>query len=401
MKLIHTADWHLGKTLHKLSLEEFQQTFLDHLVELTRAEAPDALLLAGDVYDRAIPPTTSINLLEDALQRLTELTQVIVIPGNHDSAPRLGFGSRLYTKRLRMVSTVEAVGTPIVVGSGSDALNIYPVPYLEPDIARIHLADEVNDDGALTPLARSHQAVMEAALRRIDRDLSTRPGLGIAMIHAFIAGSAISESERDISVGGSQSVSTTAFETMGFGTSEAGPRQSSRGLAYAAAGHLHRPQQFETSGPIIRYSGSPLPFSFSEASDKKSTTILTIENDEVSLEQIPVPQPYSLHQIRGSLEELTQSVPDWAKTGYAHVEVTDEVRPDHLIERIKALYPRALLIRHTPPASQIEAPTIGFEKKSREDLTREFFALALGHDTTAEENEIIEDIWREVEETRL
>ena len=390
MKLIHTADWHLGKTLHKQSLEGFQAQFLDHMVDLVRFEKPDALLLAGDVYDRAIAPTSAMNMLEDALQRLIELTQVIMIPGNHDSATRLGFGSGLYTQRLRIVSRAADVGNPIVIRSGSEVANIYPVPYLEPDIARVSLSDEVDDAGVLTSLARSHQAVMEAALRRVDADLAQREGMGIAMIHAFVAGSETSESERDISVGGSQSVTPATFRTMGADQ----PR--SRGLSYVAAGHLHRPQQANTDGPIIRYSGSPLPFSFSEARDLKSTTILEIENGGIDLRTVPVPQPYSLHQIRGTIAQLTRDVPRWAQTGFAHVEVTDLTRPEHLHERIKACYPNALLIRHTPPASQIEGSVAVIEKKTPQELAKEFFEIALGREVLPEERDIIAQTWETV-----
>lgn len=390
MKLIHTADWHLGKTLHKQSLEGFQAQFLDHMVDLVRFEKPDALLLAGDVYDRAIAPTSAMNMLEDALQRLIELTQVIMIPGNHDSAARLGFGSGLYTQRLRIVSHAADVGSPIVIRNESEVVNIYPVPYLEPDIARVSLSDEVDDAGVLTSLARSHQAVMEAALRRVDADLAQREGMGIAMIHAFVAGSETSESERDISVGGSQSVTPATFRTMGADQ----PR--SRGLSYVAAGHLHRPQQANTDGPIIRYSGSPLPFSFSEARDLKSTTILEIENGGIDLRTVPVPQPYSLHQIRGTIAQLTRDVPRWAQTGFAHVEVTDLTRPEHLHERIKACYPNALLIRHTPPASQIEGSVAVIEKKTPQELAEEFFEIALGREVLPEERDIIAQTWETV-----
>ncbi|MDO5049535.1 MAG: exonuclease SbcCD subunit D [Actinomycetaceae bacterium] len=390
MKLIHTADWHLGRTLHKLSLERFQEDFLDHIVELTRFEEPDALLLAGDVYDRAIAPTTSIRMFEDVLQRLTELTRVIVIPGNHDSATRLGFGSALFRDNLQFFSQTSRVGEPIVVQTDSELLNVYPVPFLEPDTARLTLADTVDDDGVLTKLTRSHQAVMEGALRRIDSDLQNRKGPAIAMIHAFIAGSATSDSERDISVGGAQSVTTETFVTMGS------EQRRSRGLSYVAAGHLHRPQQFETDGPIIRYSGSPQPFSFSEATDHKSTTVLTIENEVVSVETVDVPQPYSLHQRTGTIDELITDVPDWAKTGYAHLEITDTVRPEHMYERIKAVYPNALLIRHTPPASTQQATYAQVDRKSPQDLAREFFELALGREVSNIEADIIDKTWSQV-----
>ncbi|HHT40580.1 MAG TPA: exonuclease SbcCD subunit D [Actinomyces sp.] len=390
MKLIHTADWHLGRTLHGLSLDRFQQEFLAHFIDLTRQEQPDAVLLAGDVYDRAIPSTSAISMLEYVLQELTALTRVIMIPGNHDSAPRLGFGSGLFTDNLQIFSKVRRVGEPVVISNDSESLNVYPVPYLDPDFARTSLSDAVDDEGALTPLSRSHEAVMAAALKRIDSDLKNRKGPAVAMIHAFIAGSATSESERDISVGGSQSVSTSVFESMGS------DQRESRGLSYVAAGHLHRPQQFETDGPIIRYSGSPLPFSFSEANDHKSTTILTIENEDVAVETVDVPQPYSLHQRKGTIAELTLDVPDWAPTGYAHIEVTDQTRPEHLFERIRAVYPNALLIRHVPPKSQVEATHAQVEKKRPEDLAREFFTLALGRDVTDVEGDIIDETWRQV-----
>lgn len=390
MKLIHTADWHLGRTLHKLSLEDFQQEFLNHIVDLTRQEKPDALLLAGDVYDRAVPSTSAIGMLEDVLLQLTELTRVIMIPGNHDSSTRLGFGSGLFTENLQIFSKTTHVGRPIVISNDSETLNVYPVPYLEPDSARRTLSDTIDENGDLSLLSRSHTAVMEAALRRIDSDLENRKGPAIAMIHAFVAGSVTSDSERDISVGGSQAVSPALFASMGS------EKPKSRGLSYVAAGHIHRPQQFETAGPIIRYSGSPLPFSFSEANDHKSTTILTIENEDVAVDTIDVPQPYSLHQRRGTMAELTQEVPDWAETGYAHIEVTDVTRPEHLFERIRGVYPKALLIRHTPPVSQVEEVHAEVEKKRPEDLAREFFALALGRDVTDEEGDIIDETWRQV-----
>lgn len=385
MRFIHTADWHLGRVLHDVSLEPYQEQFLDHMVELTKDVSPDGLLLAGDVFDRAIAPTTSIELLEDALARLIEHTRVIMIPGNHDSATRLGFGSRLFRERIEIVSHLSRIGTPSVFGEGTNAVNVYSIPYLEPDVARRELAEAVNEDGTARLLARSHDAVMASALRRVEADMRQRPGRAIVMVHAFIAGGSPSDSERDISVGGAQNIFVSTCENLG------GDSPPSQPLDYVACGHLHRPQDISASIPI-RYSGSPMPFSFSEATDHKTTSIVTLDEKGTHVEHVDVPQPYELRQISGTLETLTTNVPEWSKRAYVSVEVTDDVRPDHLFAKVRAEYPRALVIRHTGFSRELSTHMPRAQVDPLE-MSIAFFQHALGRDPNDAELAIIEQTW--------
>lgn len=368
-----------------MSLEPFHEQFLDHIVELTKEEKPDGLLLAGDVFDRAIAPTTSIELLEDALARLVEHTRIVIIPGNHDSATRLGFGSQLFRDRIEIVSRHDRIGTPVVFGAGDSAVNVYPIPYLEPDIARYALSEHCDETETPIPLPRSHEGVMSGALRRIYRDLSQRPGHSIVMVHAFVTGGTPSDSERDISVGGAQNISVSAFENCGYDTAQ------SRSIDYVAAGHLHRPQNISSSIPI-RYSGSPMPFSFSEATDHKTTSIVTIESGHVNVETIDVPQPYELRTIQGTLSQLTRNVPPWAERAYVSIEVTDQVRPARLHARIRAKYPRALVIRHTGHSPQLGSSSQR-EVVEPVDMAQVFFTKAFNRPLDDAERIIIQDTW--------
>lgn len=388
MRFIHTADWHLGRVLHDVPLEPYQEQFLDHMVELAKDVSPDGLLLAGDVFDRAIAPTTSIELLEDALARLIEHTRVVMIPGNHDSATRLGFGSQLFRERIEIVSRSPRIGLPTVFGKGTDAVNVYSIPYLEPDVARRELAEETDEDGSPRLLPRSHDAVMAAALRRVSVDMRRRPGRAIVMVHAFIAGGSPSDSERDISVGGAQNVFVSTFENLG---SDSPPSQP---LDYVACGHLHRPQDISANIPI-RYSGSPMPFSFSEATDHKTTSIVTLDAHGAHVEHVDVPQPYELRQISGTLDELTEHVPAWSKRAYVYVEVTDDVRPDHLFAKIRAVYPHALVIRHTGFSRELSThmPRAHVEPM---DMSVAFFRHALGRSPNEAEMAIIEQTWTQM-----
>ncbi|HEX4727343.1 MAG TPA: exonuclease subunit SbcD, partial [Jatrophihabitans sp.] len=190
MRFLHTSDWHLGRTLHGVDLLDAQRAVLEQLCRLV-AEPPDgipvdAVLIAGDVYDRAVPPVESVALFEDVLAELTRHSTVVVTGGNHDSAIRLGFGARLFTDRLRVHTELAGIGEPVLVSSGGVSTAIYPLPYLDPDEARYVLAEDDQQ-----PLARSHQAVMAAALRRVHADVAGRPGVrSVLLAHAFVIGGA-------------------------------------------------------------------------------------------------------------------------------------------------------------------------------------------------------------------
>ena len=251
MRLLHTSDWHLGRSFHGVDLLSAQATFLDHLVEVVRSESVDAVLVSGDVYDRALPSADAVALCDDGLSRLAGTgAQLVVISGNHDSATRLGWGSRLLSRSgVHVRCDVRLAASPVVLADAAGDVAIYAVPYLEPHAVR---------DLLQAPEPAGHAAVLRAALSRVRNDLSTRAGArSVVLAHAFVVGGQGCPSERDIGTGGVASVPISLFD----------------GIDYAALGHLHRQQSLS---PAVRYSGSPLPFSFSEAGHSKGSWLIEL-----------------------------------------------------------------------------------------------------------------------------
>ncbi|MDR1237715.1 MAG: exonuclease SbcCD subunit D [Propionibacteriaceae bacterium] len=334
MKIIHSSDWHLGRTLHGVELLEYQAGYLDHLVELVRESRPDALLVAGDIFDRAIPPVEAVRLLSDTLRRLAGLTQVVITSGNHDSAARLGYGAAVMRSDLHVVTNIAQVGTPVeIVKDARLAGLVYPLPFLVVDEAVEQWSSEAE------PLPRSHEAVLSRAMALVRADaakrMPVRPVPVAVMAHAFVSGGKPSESERDITVGGVDSVSASVFA----------------GVDYLALGHLHRPQRVETGNPaeVARYAGSPLAYSFSEAGQQKSSVIVELGGAQPRVELVPAPVPRKLGEVSGSLAELSDPALDPLRDCWMRVQITDAVRPQHLTQAVKQLFPQVLLIQHSPP----------------------------------------------------
>ncbi|GAA4416825.1 exonuclease SbcCD subunit D [Georgenia halophila] len=345
MRILHTSDWHLGRTLHGVDLTDHHGAYLDHLLEVVRSERIDAVVVAGDVYDRAIPPADSVTLLSEALARLTEHTRVVLTPGNHDSATRLGFASGLFRDRLVVRTRVRGIAEPVELPDADGGLGarVYALPYLDPDMARTELAEPGDDGEAGTVVpARSHQAVTAAALRRVRADLARRNAAGarvpaVLLAHTFVTGGAASESERDIRVGGVDQVPSGVF--------------ADAGLDYVALGHLHGPQRVGREGidPVMRYAGSPLAFSFSEARHRKSTALVDLGPDGVAhvrLLEAPVPRP--LADATAPLADLLGRRFDHLTDHWLRVTVTDPVRPEQLWAQISRRFPHALVLRHAP-----------------------------------------------------
>ncbi|HET7397408.1 MAG TPA: exonuclease SbcCD subunit D [Intrasporangium sp.] len=336
MRLLHTSDWHLGRTLHGVDLHEAQAGVLDRICELV--EQPpggvpvDAVLLAGDVYDRGVPPVEAVQLFERTIARLARTTTVVVISGNHDSAIRLGYGAALFTDRVRMITDLALLDQPVELECRAGVrAAVYGIPYLDPDHARVALAPEAEE-----PLPRSHQAVVGAACDRIRADLARRPGRrGVVLAHAFVAGAEPSDSERSIAVGGVDRVAGTVFA----------------GLDYAALGHLHGPQSPEAAeGSVVRYCGSPLRYSFSEQSQRKVVLLVDVPLEGAPLvTPVEIPQPRPMATLRGRLEELLSDPAHEAhEHSWVRVTVTDRVRPDSLLDRLRSRFPHALQVFHEP-----------------------------------------------------
>jgi exonuclease SbcD len=320
MRLLHTADWHLGRAFHGEELLSAQAAFVDFLVEVVREQCPDGILIAGDLYDRALPPVDAVRLASEALARLAEHAPVVAISGNHDSAARLGFGAELLARAgVHVWTDVGQIGTPVALGDGL----VYPIPYLEPDLAR----------GPLGVEERTHAAAMAAAVARVRADAAARAGGPVAvMAHAFVAGGMPSESERDLAVGGAACVPASAFDAAD----------------YVALGHLHGPQV--VGGGIGRYAGSPVALSFSEAGQAKSVALVDVTAGALPLlELLPCPVPRALATLRGTLDELLADPRLAAHEGaWVQATLTDPVRPADAMERLRRRFPHTVALAFDP-----------------------------------------------------
>jgi exonuclease SbcD len=332
MRLLHTSDWHLGRSLHRADLRDAQAAFLDGLVETARAERVDAVLVAGDVYDRAVPSVEAVELCESALVRLRESgARVVLISGNHDSARRLGFGSRLVDAAgVHLRTRVATCAEPVLLEDAAGPVAVYGVPYLEPDAVRGELPPETG---------RGHGAVLGAAMAAVRQDLGRRgPVRSVVLAHAWVGQAVASESERDITVGGVASVPASLFD----------------GFTYSALGHLHGPQVL---GEGLRYSGSPLAYSFSEAAHTKGSWLVELSASGLArVEQVPAPVPRRLSTLRGRLDDLLQSAAyDAVISDWLSVTLTDVARPDDAMARLSARFRHVLVLRHDPEGVAADA----------------------------------------------
>lgn len=380
MRLLHTSDWHLGRSLHGVDLIDHQAAYLDHLVDVVRAEQVDAVVVAGDVYDRAIPPVEAVTLLSETLARLAEHTTVVVTSGNHDSATRLGFGSALMRDRVRLRTRVAGLAEPVVLPDDEGDVLVYGIPYLDPDFARVELADGPE------PLARSHQAVAGAAMRRIRDDLAGRPGSArprsVVAAHAFVIGGAQTDSERDIRVGGVDQVPAGVFA----------------GADYVALGHLHGPQTVSgVDGTVLRYSGSPLAYSFSEQHHAKSTVLVDLSGGQVRTSLVAAPVPRRLADVTGTLDELLGAAGAPHTDAWTRVTVTDPHRPEDLYRRVKQRFPHALVVHHraavSPGASRAAVVTAAHDPL---DVAADFLAHVTGRGPTPAETDVLRRAYEDV-----
>ena len=323
MRFIHTSDWHLGRSFHQVGLLDAQARFVDHLVDVVRSESVDAVLVSGDVYDRAMPAPDTVRLLSEAVTRLVDAgAQVVLSSGNHDSAIRLGFASDLLARAgLHIRSHVESVGEPVLV----DGVGVYALPYLEPTLAA----------GPLEATERTHAGVLGAAMARVRADRLGRPGPSVVMAHAFVTGGATSDSERDISVGGVGAVHPRTFG----------------GVDYVALGHLHGRQRL---GDTVRYSGSPLALSFSEARQTKGFWLVDLDQRGVRVHGVDAPVPRPLAVLRGDLADLLADPRhEDAERAWCQVTLTDPVRPAAAMEQVRRRFPHTLELRFDPQGAPV------------------------------------------------
>ncbi|MER6052451.1 exonuclease SbcCD subunit D [Streptomyces sp. NPDC001793] len=354
MRFLHTSDWHLGRSFHRVNLLAAQRAFLDHLVETVRTRDVEAVLVAGDVYDRAVPPLAAVELFDEALHRLAALgVPTVMISGNHDSARRLGVGSGLMRRAGIHLHTDPAdCAAPVVLEDAHGPVACYGLPYLEPAMVRDTLGAPRAD----------HAAVLGAAMDRVRADLADRPAgtRSVVLAHAFVTGGTASDSERDITVGGVASVPAAVFD----------------GVDYAALGHLHGCQ---TLTERIRYSGSPLAYSFSEAAHRKSSWLIDLDAaGGVTAERVDCPVPRPLARIRGPLEQLLDD-PALARHEDSWVEatLTDSSRPAEPMARLAKRFPHTLALVFDPdeaPARPAASYAQRLRGRSDQEIAEDFVA---------------------------
>ncbi len=340
MRILHTSDWHLGRSLHGVGLLEAQAAFLDSLVETVLAERVDLVVVSGDVHDRALPPVDAVELAGDVLARLAATgARTIVTSGNHDSAVRLGSNSRLVDRAgVHLRTRWQDVGRPVVLEDAHGEVAVYGLPYLEPDAVR----------QAWALPQRSHEAALTAAMSRVRADRDTRGCRSVVLAHAFVAGSAdaatrlSSDSERDIAVGGVQLAPTSLFADV----------------SYAALGHLHRAAALTDS---VRYSGSPVAYSFSEAGQAKGSWLVELGGSGVErADFVPAPVPRPLARLRGRLDDLLHAPEhDAVADHWLAVALTDPQRPRSAMERLRRRFRHVLTLAFEPEGrSTVTGPVV-------------------------------------------
>jgi len=371
MRVLHTSDWHLGRMFHGAALLVEQERALARVAAIARHHAVDVVVVAGDLYDRAIPPADAVDLLADVLQELRAGgAQVVAITGNHDSPNRVGALDPLLraggvTLRGRFDATAPVVVPATDVGPD---LIVHPVPYQEPLAAPL-----VPRAGGRPRRATQHE-VLTRVLDAARADVEARgPVRSVVVAHAFVAGAAPSDSERELSVGEVDRVPTSTFD----------------GFTYTALGHLHRPQEI---GPRAAYSGSLLPYSFSETAPSSVRVVELAPDGSIEAEVVALGCERPVATLEGRLEALLADPAHRAVEGaWVRVRLCDEVLPRHAMARLRDRFPHAVVLEHRRPAAA--ALTTDPRRRTTPvtdlDLTTAFLAERLGRPVEPEEAALI------------
>ncbi len=333
MKILHTSDWHIGRTFHGVDLLADQASVLGSIADSVREHGVDVVVVPGDIYDRSIPSSDAVTVCNRGFEAIRAAGAVIVATsGNHDSAVRLGAGASFAAAGgLHLITRVGQIGTPVMLSDQFGPVAFYGIPYLEPEITRVELD---------VPRARTHSDILGAAMSRVRRDLAERTAAdpstrSVLLAHAFVVGGEASESERSISVGGVETVAVGEFD----------------GVDYVALGHLHSPQMLSES---VRYSGSPLPYSFGERSHRKAALLIELDAAGLSsVQRLDLPVIRGLSQVVGTLDELlTESKYADSEQCYVSALLTDSVRPVDAMRQLQARFPFAVHLEWQRPEGQ-------------------------------------------------
>ena len=377
MRLAHISDLHLGKRLHEVSFLEDQAYILKEICKILRDEKPNAVLIAGDIYDKSAPSAEAVRLFDNFLSELSADGQMVfAISGNHDSAARVAYGGRIMAKSGVYLSAPEYRGE-VLSASLEDKdgrVDIYLLPFIKP----IHVSMAFPEEKI-----ENYTDALRVAVERMPVDSKRR---SVLVSHQFVTGAVRSDSE-EVSVGGLDNVDAAVFAPF----------------SYVALGHIHRPQNI--GSPRIRYSGTPLKYSFSEAKDEKSITMAELDGQgEVVLRTIPLMPKHDLRELRGTYDELMkkENYEGTATDDYLHILLTNEDDVPDAMRKLKTVYPNILRLDYdnarTKSGGAVEVLPEA-ETKTPMELVSEFYALQNGQPMNEAQSEymrrLAETVWEE------
>ena len=387
MKIIHTSDWHIGKIVNEFSMIEDQKYILNKLIDLVEKENPQVLIIAGDIYDRSIPPVEAVELLNDTFSNLIvdKKINILAISGNHDGGERLSFGSKILEKHgLYIAGRDNELYRHVVVKDGDKNVNFYLVPYKDPALTR-----KILDKKEI----KSHNDAMTSVIEKIKSEMNEKE-MNILVGHGYItmkredaiecienkyevADLEISDSERPLSIGGTDLIDGNIFNAFD----------------YVALGHLHGRQKIGREE--MKYSGSLLKYSFSEVNQKKGVYLLDIDdNDEIHIDFKMLKPIRDLRIIKGKIEDLIDEARDLeeGKADYIQAVLTDDGELINPMEKLRAVYPNTMLITRERKREFSEDKTSAkgeYKRKSKLELFKEFYEDLGNGDYTGEKEEVL------------
>ena len=385
MKLMHLSDLHLGKRLHEMSLLEDQSYILQQLIALVQQEKPDCVLLAGDIYDKPVPPAEAVTLLDNFLNRLSQLATVCVISGNHDSAERLAFGSQLMrASGVHFCGVYTGEPQFITLHDKYGVVNIYLLPFLKPANVRHCLSEE--EAAKIT----SYHEALRCAVERLNIDTSVR---NVLVAHQFVTGAQTAGSEA-VNVGGVDNIGAEVFSDFD----------------YVALGHIHKAQN--VGSERIRYSGTPLKYSFAEWQQEKTVTLVELgEKGDINITTLPLVPLRELRKLRGMYDELIEKPfykdfpvdSDGRLRDFFHITLTDEDDVTDAVQKLRTVYKHLLQLEYDNVRTRNDNTIEGAERvveKSPLELMGEFYQLQNNQALSDVQKEYLENLLEELEEER-
>ena len=378
MKFVHLSDLHLGKRVNEFSMIEDQAYILTKILGIIREERPDGVLIAGDIYDKSVPSVEAVSLFDDFLKQLSrQQTQVFVISGNHDSPERLGFASELIAlSGIHIAPAYDGKVCPVSLEDDFGMVNVYMLPFIKP----VHVRSVFPEEKAETYTEAVSAAIAHMDIREGERN--------ILIAHQFVTGAARCESE-DISVGGLDNVDASVFAPFD----------------YVALGHIHGPQQIGRES--VRYCGTPLKYSFSEAKQCKSVTVAELkEKGNLGIRTVSLTPLRDLRELKGTYEELVnrKNYEGTALEDYLHITLTDEEDIVDAVGKLRVIYPNLMKLdydnRRTRENREISAGD-EMEAKTPMELVREFYERQNNQPMNGKQEALVsrlmEKIWEEKE----